>query len=1492
MMKRSISCVIAILIFLTSIHVPIYGNTQGNIETFDEIKINNSRLNLVQNHYELGLTLNWTNPTAWIPGTSGIISNNPENLGDTHSPIGYEIFYNNLALGQADKYPLNILANEVSSDGGMSWSGDKNLSTGSLYEIRISPYHYHHIKNNEGDITEVRKITAPYLEERSLYLLTEPKVEFEQNEGAISVVWEDMNAPGDIEADEIKYRIRYTSGVAKENKTQFDGDASVIELPLLSRSHEDVERFSDQDGRRWLRYTLSEAARSGTVYSFLVEPELNTYKGRNVYYNRNNPNVWYYLAISDLSYIEYDTTLRLEWYVESTRAGVGGGTANDYHLAEIRLLEIVDNEEAVIAIFGPDAGEKGYYIVNKPKQNTRYRLAITYQQEDNDENILNFLYAQSNEVIYIPLETKMIPSKPFVPTIVNRDKFDAYNEQNQLEEHLLPDALYLNIMDWEKFKESKKGFYLETEGQDYINFVWSAFRRYGIGEESEEMITDLNVAYDIWVTNSIEALETSAPLIADQRYTEVDGDALIRNEIEEDMRNSIRGFHTEINTFYDQNSNTIKPLVPNTLYYIKVQAKKIYGNETLRSEPTILALYYDNDGAVYVPPVMSTPPLKVSDTSETSVTVETQMQWYEIMTFEEANESNNLFDRWMHKVFLREDVQGMLISTEIFEGAQAYVVAYDTTSDKAYLIEEANPASDLIYLDEHTFFVYETQGNHLEAKINYRKIDLGEDSEISSLGFRFRHILYSQVLEEIEASKGTNNPLDFAEYLRQLGAQDEGWKDITNDVLIEDGRIEYTEEGLDPNSRYLFLIQPYREIDGIEEVLKAHYPSSIVVVTDPEDDEVLPTPQVPFLETTNPQEQAIDAYWFYNRAYTYEIRYGRDDDFENSVAFDLLIPDGLSNGKHAFEVNDLFPNTGYYFYIRAINPETGLSSDWSNPVYGKTLDVDNPGYPRGVGIPSDETMEEYNYDAGVGSDYVALEWLKDLGELQYEDTPDNNKVQREYAYKIEVAQNPSFTDAQYIKTGAPNPDIPGNVEDLETTLIKVNELISNRYYYFRLKTVVTITGEEEGQLIVKESLEYSPTLKILVLQSGDEYDGSYDPALEILPSEDFELIYNRDTQELIYRFRSDEVDEDGNRDNRVDQRLISRLIQDNAYIYTADVSRFESRAIKSRKVIIPYTIAEAFDEYQILFQIDAGDVVLSIPHDAWMNEVERQVRQYKDAPTIEVTVDSADAFYNDTMPNTALRVVSAPQNVAIRVSNNRVNTLLDYTQAPITYAFRTRSLYGSYIQNPIAYALNKANRWTLMSGNYEHANGLYTIATRDLGAYGVYMQDGSAEIRPNQLNHWSNPYKQAIDNKYTVLGLDGYNPNAAVSENILINIVDGMTRNANTIDVNAFITTNQMNRLYYSGVKKNRTKDRPSVTREEAIAMILEAIDVREGYGFRASAQDLAIVNGNTAINPEYRPAIAKAVTENLVADVTNLRPKANITYGELFALWAKAEEL
>lgn len=87
-------------------------------------------------------------------------------------------------------------------------------------------------------------------------------------------------------------------------------------------------------------------------------------------------------------------------------------------------------------------------------------------------------------------------------------------------------------------------------------------------------------------------------------------------------------------------------------------------------------------------------------------------------------------------------------------------------------------------------------------------------------------------------------------------------------------------------------------------------------------------------------------------------------------------------------------------------------------------------------------------------------------------------------------------------------------------------------------------------------------------------------------------------------------------------------------------------------------------------------------------------------------------------------------------------------------------------------------------------------------------------------------------------------------------------------------------------------KNRSTVAREEAIAMLVEAIDVREGYGFVAGSEILTRINQNSAIAQEYRVSIAKAATEYLVSDLSNLRPKDRITYGELFALWAKAEAL
>ncbi len=87
------------------------------------------------------------------------------------------------------------------------------------------------------------------------------------------------------------------------------------------------------------------------------------------------------------------------------------------------------------------------------------------------------------EVVYFPSESKIVPAKPYVPNLITQEMFAEYTDQNELSNYLLPDAPYLNILDWEKFKESQKGFYLETEGQDYINLsgcfstLWNWFKK-------------------------------------------------------------------------------------------------------------------------------------------------------------------------------------------------------------------------------------------------------------------------------------------------------------------------------------------------------------------------------------------------------------------------------------------------------------------------------------------------------------------------------------------------------------------------------------------------------------------------------------------------------------------------------------------------------------------------------------------------------------------------------------------------------------------------------------------------------------------------------------------------------------------------------------------------------------------------------------------------------------------------------------------------------
>ena len=70
----------------------------------------------------------------------------------------------------------------------------------------------------------------------------------------------------------------------------------------------------------------------------------------------------------------------------------------------------------------------------------------------------------------------------------------------------------------------------------------------------------------------------------------------------------------------------------------------------------------------------------------------------------------------------------------------------------------------------------------------------------------------------------------------------------------------------------------------------------------------------------------------------------------------------------------------------------------------------------------------------------------------------------------------------------------------------------------------------------------------------------------------------------------------------------------------------------------------------------------------------------------------------------------------------------------------------------------------------------------------------------------------------------------------------------------------------------------------------MKTFEIRDNITTVANSEMVQKANANTEIDQAYKSLIAKAATVGLVSDINQIRANSKITYGELFALWAKAE--
>lgn len=1099
-------------------------------------------------------------------------------------------------------------------------------------------------------------------------------------------------------------------------------------------------------------------------------------------------------------------------------------------------------------------------------------------------------------------------------TISNSTINDIAKSLLQQEKYLLKGDTSAGIVDM-NFANRAENLYTFDSTKPQINLVWSSFRRketdpkgpkYG---KPDDIITDYDTYYDITITDAYESLAIAEKVAIDKQFS-----AGATKELVKDTAGEVIGYTMDFTEYYDTNEKTMKTLQAGKIYYIRVVAKKKSGDDIRFSEPVVTTLYYFEDGDNYSPPLLAEPPLReLPGTTATSATLGWREKWMEVLDLHAT--PTDVLSQWRSQVFIDNTSSGFSMSKNIYK-------------EEPDISEIPSGAKILppyeFYKDNNVFATFKTDLKarlvaDVDTRIINREVNFGTDVlGASNISYKYHQLEYAAVKKILDQRGITFNQY-FVEIInKDKAAREAGetsnpnlisWVDIkptknpkdSNELIIK-------RDSLLPNTMYIMIIYPIRTMkDGT--VVYANVPTPIIVATKPDSVTVEPSPDVPNLYVTDEQQMDISVAFKYNHDFTYEISYGKEDDPSKGENMKVELPK-ITNPSYPkagdyyrVKVADLFPNTGYYFHVRATSKANGTSSAWSTGVFGETLDVDKPVPPEGIGVASTTTIKKHKIEKAVDSKHIVVEWLSHPDD-KGEDTSTGEKVKKEYSYVIEVANNAQFIDPQYIVSGDTESIEPNSVKLLEKTVLQANELVPNRPYYFRLKTRVTVTGSNGEKPIVKESESYSKTIRVLTVPSQDEYDASKDPALEILPGKDYENRYDGDTQEVIFRFRDRGTSADGAADNGVAQRLISDLIIHNMYEYEIDLTKFDNKPISRKKIEIPYTVVEAFDKYAVDLLVDTGELEVVIPLQALTQEVERQKRQYGVAPKILMTFENVDAYYDRRkMPEEALNPVGVPQEIEVKVYNDRLTRSVDYTAEPITVYLDMGKDYNQAKEKPVIYSLNTKNRWEEIEGTYDPERNAYKVETQNLGAVGAYLLSGSTEVKPLDFEHWSDVYRKQLDDSLTILGLEWYEPSDKVSENEVLNATYYHVTDAKKIDLKEPINNSKMNALIYSGIMESASKDKATIDRQKVISMMMRASDKKanrtDAYYTRFSDKK-AISKGSISIEQTimndagidavYKQDIIHAVKAGILSDPRNIRGKDDVKYGEFLAIWARVK--
>lgn len=1019
-----------------------------------------------------------------------------------------------------------------------------------------------------------------------------------------------------------------------------------------------------------------------------------------------------------------------------------------------------------------------------------------------------------------------------------------------------------------------------------LNITWEAFMRIPYNEDEiplgdpYNLFLDRDVDYDIWITDSLRNFDNSNFLIEPM----VTLSGLILNTVDSTNINGIPviGYTSSFTEYVtvDEAGNFVNlPLEENKIYYVRIVATRVPTGQI--SDPALGAHYIPPIGDIDLAPNMiSAPPvrIKLDDAgvemiTENTVDIQWDIRWFEAYSEEDRS--------WFVQI------------------------GVDNSGNIVFGDATAELSRDRIIMLNEPMFTDGVPTNIGMARIIQTLVNLGasEDS-INLLPLRIIDLRDSQYEIHVVDFDFMEESNTIESYLRFIIDNDDEWSSITpgGDPLHPDFTVTNsnrpTTNALTPNTSYIIFFRPYR-ITDVRKV--AYYPTFVSATTLQDRGDIIITPTVPTLIPVEAGDTFLTVKWEYNSIFEYELSYSElvSDYPDNGIVIDnaTIVEEGEIVQENNviymyYTINYLFPETLYYIWLRAshtINGDT-IYSRWSNHIYMITTEVEAPNPPRGLGLGSRESLRIYNTENNteytpISEDYITIEWMRDF---------------------YDTINLPNFGG-----TNADGNQILFSENFLGTYLVKFNNLIYNREYFVRAKTVLTVVRTTEGiareynyviqlspdedftdvyeivappmldisdltgnQAIRVESV-WSNTLRFRTQTSTGEYDADINPDHFPLPEDDFEITYDSYTQTLTFRFLTNEVSSSGDRDNNVDQRFISRLIASRTFEYTIDVSHYSNRPITNRVINIPFSIISAFNRERIDLKIRANNMTLVISPDTFT--------PLAITNTIDFGVDSRFIINLSEDHSNILPLgynqgfVSQPHNIDVSVIGNATNTSIDSLKRNITVYMNLDNRYSLLDFNVGAVASsNLDNTWNRVSNtNFNNTTGDISFEISRLGSVAVIANTMPASYA--DLSTTNNLY--TVFNSILIEDLETFDPNSPVSALQINNIISGIANNNLSFTMNTPLT----NEAYQMLGNSRLLVPGQYVTRETGLNSLVRLYELKtratiqnHPSSLRSRLMDL------NSVSEQYRESMLKSEYLGFI-EGTSVNPQASLTFGDLF---------